>query len=168
MYLCLIRHKSLHAVQYFFGQIGLLVETSSFNSILVNRNIWNLFLMSSLAFWRWFSLGRYRFWWRRESWNIGKRVTILIYWKQNVLEEGGGKYRSIYRIDAFLSINIDVSLDWIHLHYFSMYGGGKLYYSVYNVLYSYFTYRYKDMIFKYLINISTKYLFQINQYFLFT
>ena len=42
----------------------------------------------------------------------------MIYWKQNVLEEGGGKYRSIYWIDAFLSINIDVSLDWIHLHYF--------------------------------------------------
>ena len=61
VYLYLILHKSLHAVQYFFGQIGLLVETSSFNSILVNRNIWNLFLMSSLAFWRWFSLGRYCF-----------------------------------------------------------------------------------------------------------
>ena len=36
-------------------------------------------------------------------------------WKQCA---GGrrGSNRSIYWIDAFLSINIDVSLDWIHLH----------------------------------------------------
>ena len=60
-------------------------------------------------------------WWKRE---LKILVSELQYWyteNKSVLEEGGGKYRSIYRIDAFLSINIDVSLDWIHLHYCSMY-----------------------------------------------
>ena len=89
---------------------------------------------------------------------MGYNIDIL---KTKVLEEGGGKYRSIYRIDAFLSINIDVSLDWIHLHYFSMYGG-KLYYAIWNVLCSYFSYRYKDMIFK---SIDTIISFLIFQYF---